>query len=313
MGSEGQTTALALPRPLRNWAEATFHALIQPAAGPQVDFTRPAGEAALAAPDSVAWQVFRNPVALFVGGVAAVVLELAEPRLRAGVWNHTSFRTEPVRRLQRTGLAAMVTVYGARSVAEAMIARVRQAHAAVRGHTESGLAYSADDPVLLDWVQATACFGFLSAYHRFVRPLPLAEQDRFYAEALPAARLYGASGAPDSGAGMEACFAAMRPRLGASPVLSEFLGIVRHAPILPAGLRPLQQLMVRAAVAVTPPWAQAQLGLESRLRPWEARLLLRAGAMADRLLLESSPAVQACRRLGLPPRMLLTGRAETAP
>jgi uncharacterized protein (DUF2236 family) len=59
--------------------------------------------------------VFRNPLSLFVGGITAVLLELAEPRVRTGVWEHTAFRTQPQQRLQRTGLAAMVTVYAARS------------------------------------------------------------------------------------------------------------------------------------------------------------------------------------------------------
>ena len=74
---------------------------------PPVDFSAPRGEPALAAPDSVSWQVFKNPVALFIGGVAAVLLELAEPRVRHGVWDHSSFRERPMQRLQRTGLAAM--------------------------------------------------------------------------------------------------------------------------------------------------------------------------------------------------------------
>jgi hypothetical protein len=48
---------------------------------------------ALFEPDSVTWRVMKNPVALVVGGFAAVILELAEPRVRSGVWEHTSFRT----------------------------------------------------------------------------------------------------------------------------------------------------------------------------------------------------------------------------
>ena len=88
----------------------------------QVDFTRPAGESALVSPDSVSWRVFKNPIALYVGGITAVLLELAEPRVRTGVWEHTTFRTDPIPRMERTGLAAMVTVYGARSEAERMIA-----------------------------------------------------------------------------------------------------------------------------------------------------------------------------------------------
>jgi hypothetical protein len=55
-------------------------------------------------------------------------MELAEPRVRTGVWEHTTFRIDPVRRLRRTGLAATVTIYGARSTAEAMIARIRRMH-----------------------------------------------------------------------------------------------------------------------------------------------------------------------------------------
>jgi uncharacterized protein (DUF2236 family) len=62
------------------------------------DFLRPAGEAALVSPDSVSWRVFKNPLSLFIGGVAAVILELAEPRVHTGVWEHITFRTDPIRR-----------------------------------------------------------------------------------------------------------------------------------------------------------------------------------------------------------------------
>jgi hypothetical protein len=91
------------------------------------------GEEALLPPDSVSWRIFKNPIALFIGGMAAVILELAEPSVRAGVWEHSSFRKDPVGRLQRTGLAAIVTVYGARSIAEPMIAEVVRMHAKVAG------------------------------------------------------------------------------------------------------------------------------------------------------------------------------------
>ncbi len=69
---------------------------------PPVDFAAPAGAPALFAPDSVSWRVMKNPVALIVGGLAAVILELAEPRVRTGVWEHTSFRRDPETRMRRT-------------------------------------------------------------------------------------------------------------------------------------------------------------------------------------------------------------------
>jgi uncharacterized protein (DUF2236 family) len=64
---------------------------------PKIDFRNPPGAAAMYAPDSLAWHVFKNPVALFVGGITAVLLELAEERVRTGVWEHSIFRTAPAR------------------------------------------------------------------------------------------------------------------------------------------------------------------------------------------------------------------------
>ena len=276
--------------------------LIQPAGGPVVDFTQPAGEEALVPPTSVSWRVFKNPVSLFVGGVAAVILELADPAVRTGVWEHSSFRTDPKRRLQRTGLAAMITVYGARSQAEAMIAGVVRMHERVKGHTPSGEAYRANDVALLTWVQATAGFGFAEAYHRYARPLSLDEFDRFYAEGAPAARLYGALDAPASKADLLALFESKRSRLEPSPIVFEFLDLIREAPVFPPSMRPLQRLLVRAAVEMTPGWVRERLGLgaEYGLSGWQVPLIRWAGVLSDRILLRSSPAVQSGRRLGLP-------------
>lgn len=284
--------------PLAKWIKA----LIQPDDAPRVDFRAPVGEPALAAPDSVSWRVFKNPVALFVGGVAAVILELAEPRVRTGVWEHSSFRRDPLPRLKRTGLAAMVTVYGPRPAAEAMIAGVRRMHDRVAGSTPSGAAYRANDIDLLDWVQATASFGFLEAYHAYVAPLDAADRDRFYAEAAPAAALYGATGAPASVAQWEAQLADRLPTLEASDIVFEFLDLMGRTALLPVPTRRLQRSLVRAAVAITPPEVRAVLGLGRAwdLRPIEGRLARWTGRAADRLVVEGTPAVEACQRMGLP-------------
>jgi len=287
--------ALRIPWPLRAAVEADARALAG-ARGPRVDFESPPGEPALVGPDSVSWQVFRNPVALFIGGITAVILELAEPRVRHGVWDYTTFRSDPLPRMRRTGLAAMVTVYGARSVAETMIGGVGRMHARVSGVTPAGEPYRADDPELLNWVQATAAFGFLEAYSTFVRPVSPADKDRYYAEGGPAAALYGAI-APKSVADLEAQFAAMRPKLERSDIVLEFLGIMRRTPVFPA---PLQRMMIRAAVEITPAWARETLGLEDRLKPWEAALIRTLGRLADTVVVEASPSSAACRRLGLP-------------
>ena len=230
----------------------TLHELMRPPAGMAFDFSQPAGEPALAPRDGVSWRIFANPVSLYVGGVAAVLLELAEPSVRSGVWDHSNFQRDPGLRLRRTGFAAMMTVYGPRSATEQLIARVVRMHGHVVGTTPAGLAYRASDPRLLDWVQATATFGFSEAYHRYVRPCSALEQDAAFAEAQPSARLYGATGAPRSRAEWEALLAATAPRLEGSQILFDFLRIMSEAAILPAPMRWLQRLLIRAAVQMTP-------------------------------------------------------------
>jgi uncharacterized protein (DUF2236 family) len=243
--------------------------------------------------------VFKNPLSLFIGGVAAVIMELAEPRVRTGVWEHTTFRVDPIGRLGRTGLAAMVTIYGARRRAEAMIARVRRMHDRIAGSTPAGKAYRANDPELLNWVQGTAAYGFLQAYHAYVRPLSDLERDRYYAEGTLVASLYGAN-ASTSEAALKMRFEAMTNQLERSDILFEFLAIMRSAPILPLPLRPVQPLLIRAAIDLTPLWLRTIVGLtDDGLNALEAGVVRQIGAFADRLVLETNPAVQACRRMRL--------------
>jgi uncharacterized protein (DUF2236 family) len=276
--------------------------LIAPPPGmPAADFGAPHGAAALFEPDSVSWRVMKNPVALMVGGVAGVILELAEPRVRTGVWEHTTFRADPAGRIRRTGYAAMVTVYAPRETARAMIAGISRRHAMIAGETPAGRPYRADDPELLTWVHATAVFGFLEAYRRFVHPLTPTQCDRYYAEGAVVAELFGALGAPRDGHGVEALFAAMHGKLERSEIVFAFLDLMKRAPLLPGAARLLQRVAIRAAIEITPPWVREILGLGARLGlPAGGHTILRMlGAASDRWVLEGAPPAQSCARLGL--------------
>ncbi len=299
-----------LTAPIRARLDNAATAFLSGDGHPPPDFSQPAGEPALVSPDSVSWRVFKNPVALFIGGVAAVILEFAEPRVRTGVWEHTTFRTNPVARLRRTGLAAMVTVYGARSVSEKMIARVRQLHEGVEGVTPSGEPYRASDPELLTWVQATAAFGFLEAYSTYVAPLTPAERDRYFTEGKAAAALYGAVGAPASSEEWRALYEKTRPRFERSEIIFEFLSIMKSAPALPQPVRLTQGTLIRAAIDLLPGDARDALGLGRKfgLRPFEKLIVRRMAKRADRWLLPSSPAAQASVRMGRPPDYLYRAR-----
>jgi uncharacterized protein (DUF2236 family) len=308
--TQPRSNAIRFPGPVQRRLELSVqHFLTPPAGGTTVSFAEPHGEPALVAPDSLSWRMFKSPLVMFIGGVAAVVMQLAEPRVRAGVWDHTSFRKNPLQRLQRTGLAAMMSVYGPRTQAQALIARVNRLHATVNGVSADGHAYDALDPELLNWVQLTAGYGFTAAYHAYQRPITPAELDALFDEGRASAALYGVTGAPQTPTESDALFERMGPRLEASPIVLEFLDIMRKVPALPRAARPLQHLLVKAGVDVLPAWLRErlQLGPSWTLKRWERWIVTQAVHMTDRLLLTSSPAVQSCRRMGLPDDYLYRG------
>jgi uncharacterized protein (DUF2236 family) len=266
-----------------------------------ITFDRPKGAPALFAQDSVTWRVMKNPVALMIGGVTAVLLELAEPRVRTGVWEHTSFRRDPVGRIRRTGYAALASAYAPADQARALIARVNAMHARVSGVTPDGAAYRADDPELLAWVYATAQFGFVEAYHRYVRKLSSDERDAYYAEAVDVAALWGVRETWRSAAEAEALFQRLRPKLERHEIVFEFLDIMARAPLLPGVAQPLQTLSIRAAIALLPAWARELLGMSSgHAMPLGGETLLRTlGAAAERFAPRDAPPVLACGRMGV--------------
>jgi uncharacterized protein (DUF2236 family) len=295
-------SAFRLPFALQRRLEAASSELLRPISGPPVNFAMPMGEPALVSPHSVSWRVFKNPIALYIGGIAAVILELAEPAVRSGVWDHSTFRSDPLRRLRRTGLAAMITVYGARSVAEPMIARIVRMHAQITGHTATGESYAASDAALLTWVHITAAYGFARAYSSYVEPLGKDQVDSLYGEGEMAARLYGAVDPPTSAPAVDVLFNSMGGRLERSEVIFRFLDIMRETATLPPALAWMQPLLVRAAVDLIPDWIRQHLGLDENLglRRRERWIVRAAGALANRIVLGDGPAAQSCFRMGLP-------------
>ena len=282
--------------------------------GWKVDFAYPPGAAAFCGPDSVSWRVFKNPVALSVGGVAAVLLEFADARIRSGVWDHSTYKQDPIGRSQRTGMAAMVGVYGPKAAARRVIQGVTNMHARVEGRTPGGEAYTALDPELLDWVSATAGWGFLTAYDRFVAKVSEEDKRRFYAEGEPVARLYGVRATLKSDADFDAMMLKLLPRFEPHPIVHEFLDIVQTGPNALGLPKSLRRAMAQASVAILPQAVRERLELGSSydLPPLSARLLRALGALAERIAISSAPPAQASVRLGLPADFLYRSRRMQA-
>lgn len=271
-----------------------------------IDYTAPAGDPGLFGPDSLIWRVYASTGATFIGGVTAVILELAEPRVRSGVWDHSTFKKDPIGRIRRTGAAGMATVYAPKDALPPMFARIRRMHEAVGGETPNGVAYQAVDDELMKWVHITASYGFLNAYIRYVDPsITVVQQDKYYADGQAGAKGFGDFEVPDSKAAVDAFFDDMRPHLEPHPILDEFLDIMLNTPIMGSVALPVQRLLVHAAIDLCPEDIQDKLGLgRGRALRKAARPLVGLVVKAGANVVKDGPAQQSCRRMGLDPAVL---------
>ena len=130
----------------------------------------------LYADDSITRRVNRENV-LMLGGGRALLMQLAHPKVAAGVDEHSDFRKRPMYRLRRTIRLTMAIVFGDRETALAAARSVNRAHQHVRGES-----YSALDTDLLLWVHATMVDTALATYETFVHPLPPDEREAFFQE-----------------------------------------------------------------------------------------------------------------------------------
>lgn len=263
-------------------------------------------------PGSVAWRIYKNQIALAIGGVAAVLMEFADPRIRSGVWDHSIYPVDPIGRSQRTGHAAMIGVYGPADAARRVIAGVGRMHAKVSGQTPGGIAYAATDPELVDWVSATAAYGFLTAYHTFVAPVSEGDQNRFFREGEAVAVLYGVQNKPSCLADFFAMMENLAPGFEPHPINREFLDIIQSGKAAPNVPRFLHRALARAAVSILPPLIRERLELG---REYDLSFLDRAAVklvarMAERKHDPASPPAQASTRLGLPSDFLYRSQAE---
>ena len=139
---------------------------------------------------SVARRVDREMFVL-LGGMTALLLQVAHPLVAAGVDQHSDFRTNAIGRLRRTLNTTLAVVFGDDRSAITAIERMNQVHARVRGTTDGGRRYTALDPRLLLWVQTTLVLTSLRLYERVMGPLASVEREAYWEETKPIARLLG--------------------------------------------------------------------------------------------------------------------------
>ncbi|KWF34452.1 histidine kinase [Burkholderia diffusa] len=261
----------ATPAPGPRWVEpirkrlvAGITHLTTGGGGPSIDLSSPPGDPGLFGPDAICWRVHADFTSMMTGGIAALLLQALHPLALAGVWDHSSFRTDILGRLRRTATFITGTTFGSRADALALVERVRTIHARVSGTAPDGRPYRADDPALLTWVHVAEVSSFLAAHLRYVNPSLSGElQDGYYAETALIAELLGARDVPRSRAEVAAYFARMRPELEAGPRTFAVMDVLLNVPISTPALRPAASLIMHAGIDLLPHWAQRMLGVST--------------------------------------------------
>ena len=117
------------------------------------------------------------------GGARAILLQLANPAVGAGVAAHSDFTSRPLDRLHATLTFCYAQAYGTPSDRQAVARLVNRAHAPVTGPAASALpAYSAFDPRLQLWVAATLYDTAAQVHQLVFGPLGENEADVLYQE-----------------------------------------------------------------------------------------------------------------------------------
>ena len=123
---------------------------------------------------------------LLLGGGRALLMQLAHPKVAAGVANPSGFESDPFGRLRRTLEAVNTIVHGTAEEANKVARILWAVHERVTGPD-----YRANDPELLLWVNATLIDTALRVHARFLGPLPPDEAERYYQESTVVGELLG--------------------------------------------------------------------------------------------------------------------------
>jgi uncharacterized protein (DUF2236 family) len=126
----------------------------------------------------------------------AILMQLAHPLVAQGVADHSSFRDTAfarIRRLHETIRAMLDLTFGDAGASAAAVDRINAIHDRVHGRLSedagswvAGTPYSATDPQLLTWVEATLLDSMPLAYEQLVAPLAAEDLDAYCHEASSA-------------------------------------------------------------------------------------------------------------------------------
>lgn len=212
-------------------------------------------------------EVFRRHGAegvLLLGGGAAILLQLADPRVARGVAGHSGFRDRPLDRLLGTLDYVYAVGFGDEEIVAAAVRAVNARHRRVRGPAVDGKpAYSAYDPDAQRWVASTLLTVALELHERLWGPLDIETADAIVRGYAPVGiRLQaGRAGWPATRAEFDAWWADRIAGLEVGPdARSVARTLLSGASALPFGAGALLPLVRLVTAALLPPDLRSAYG-----------------------------------------------------
>ena len=117
-----------------------------------------------------------------MGGGRALLLQVAHPKVAAGVEQHSTYVSDPWGRLFRTIDVMAKLSFATPEVSAEQAALLKRMHKRVVGTTSDGEPYHALDPDLLLWVWATLCDTALLMLRARPTGLSREEREQYYEE-----------------------------------------------------------------------------------------------------------------------------------
>lgn len=215
-------------------------------------------------PGSISWEINGDLASLSVGGAAAIIMEVLHPSVMAGVYEQSSYRTEPILRAQNTLGYVLRTTFGNAEAATQVIGRVKKVHSHINGTRPDGVPYRALDPELIGWVHTCIPWAVMRAFHRYARPLSTEEQDRYLGEQAVIGRLGGADRVPETTAELDDYVEDMAPKLSMNEQTRSFIDFLAGDTRGPDAASPRKQfenrLGLHASMSLMPDWARHLTG-----------------------------------------------------
>jgi len=270
-------------------------------AGLTIDYSAPAGDPGEKGPDSMSWKVFRHIPVVLAGAGTAVLLEMIDKHVGAGVSQFSSYREDPISRLRGTLSPAYAMAYAPSGFADNVAKRIKARHHGIEGKAFDNSAYKAIDPDLFSWVHATAVFGFMQSYARFIEPdVSMADRDRYIEESSDFARIIGCSVVPERWSDILDYFEDYRKsgQLSHTPYVEEFKDSVFNSNVAKFGSG---GWLLQVSYTMLPEWSYDFVKPKFNTSARRAGdLMVRTGMKTLNMLVPDDVPATACARAGVP-------------